>query len=140
MNLFDKVEDRIDKKIRIGIIIKNDKDEILLAKNSIERINKDMYEIPFIEELKFDKDKIIKDFYIKYEMDIVNLREYINEYELLDDNCNKITQINMVADYRKKNITNKAKYSWNTINSILKNDNITLNIKSCINVYKYNFA
>lgn len=102
MNLFDKVEDRIDKKIRIGIIIKNDKDEILLVKNSIERINKDMYEIPFIEELKFDKDKIIKDFYIKYEMDIVNLREYINEYELLDDNCNKITQINMVADYHKK--------------------------------------
>ena len=41
MNLFDKVEDRIDKKIRIGIIIKNDKDEILLVKNSIERINKD---------------------------------------------------------------------------------------------------
>lgn len=102
MNLFDKVEDRIDKKIRIGIIIKNDKDEILLVKNSIERINKDMYEIPFIEEVNFDKEKIIKDFNIKYEMDILNLREYINEYELLDDNCNKITQINMIADYHKK--------------------------------------
>ena len=121
--------------IRIGMVVKNCKNEVLLIKDKINRINKQIYSIPFVEVNEVKEEKIINEFNDKYGLKIDKLEGYINETNVLDDKCDEILQINMSCKSDNANLQDGI---WNHLDEVLNNIKVPSNVKECIEVYKYN--
>lgn len=122
-------------KVRVGIIIENNKNEILLVKDDINRINKKIYNIPFVDVEDFKETEIIDMCNCKYGLKIDKIDRYINENCFLDENCDEKLQINMSCKSNNAFIKNAI---WSSVDELLGKTEVTNITKQCIEVYNYN--
>lgn len=137
MELYDRISNITKgEKVKIGLIIVNKNNEVLLLKENLERINKTIHNIPTIEIEDLEEDKIIKGFNEKYGFKIDKLYGYVNGTNILDEKCNKILQINLYTKIDnnydlKDNITKELEL-------IEVDECVPENIKNTIQIFKYN--
>lgn len=122
-------------KVRVGIIIENNNSEILLVKDDIDRINKQIYNIPFVDVKDFKETEIIDAFSCKYGFKIDKVDRYINESRFLDENCDEKLQINMSCKSNEPFVKNSI---WSTVEDVLGKTEVPNATKQCIEVYNYN--
>ena len=121
--------------VRVGLIIENNNTEIMLVKDEIVRINKQVYNIPFVDIKSFNQMELTEKIEKKYGFKIADIKGYINEDNFLDEECNEKLQINMCCRIDGE-ITNNFK--WTTAENILNKVDVPSNVKQCIAIYKYN--
>ncbi len=122
-------------KVRVGIVLENNNGDILLVKNDINRINKQIYNIPFVDIKEFKDTEIIEACKDKYGVIINKVDRYINENSFLDDNCDERLQINMGCKSNVKPVQNAV---WSKVEDALLRVDVPNITKQCIEVYKYN--
>lgn len=134
--LYSSISQRMGSDIiRVGMVFKNDKNEVLLVKDEINRINTQIYNIPFVDVKEFRETEIINKFNDKYGLKVNKLQGYINETKFLDDKCNEKLQVNMIGKAERINIEDAI---WNPIEEIINKSEVTSNVKQCIEVFNYN--
>lgn len=122
--------------VRVGIVAKNNNNEIMLVNENIDRINKSIINIPYVDVKEFKEENIIRELNNKYGIRIENLNKYINETSFLDEMCNERLQVNMSCTIDENNISN---VTWSSAQGILINNQVPEDVKECIEVYDYNF-
>lgn len=122
-------------KVRVGVIIENNNSEILLVKDDIDRINKQIYNIPFVDVKDFKETEIIEACSCKYGLKIDKIDRYINENHFLDENCDEKLQINMSCKSNEPFVKNAI---WSTVEDVLDKTEVPNTTKQCIEVYNYN--
>jgi len=125
-----------DEFVRVGIVAKNDNNEIMLINDNIDRINTSIKSIPYVDIKEFNEVDIISEFNNKYGIRINNLKSYINESSFLDEMCNERLQVNMECNIVNNN--NIEGVSWTKTQNILTDIEVPTDLKQCIEVYTYN--
>lgn len=120
--------------IRVGLVAKNDNNEIMLVSETIDRINKSVNCIPYVDVKEFNAKNIISEFNNKYGIKINEVQNYINETSFLDEMCNERLQVNM-AGIVNNNISG---VKWSVADDILISMEVPMSVKQCIEVYNYN--
>ena len=125
------------KKTKIGLVAVNKNNEVLLIKEDLKRINKDIYNIPTIDIDNLEEKNIINKFNKEYHLKMDKLFGYLNKVNILDDKCERVEQINF---YTK---INDNMYDFNNnifrdLNTIEENELIPENVKNTLEIFKYN--
>lgn len=138
-NIFNVITNKnLKDKMVIGFILSNKNEEVLLIKRKIDRINKEIYDIPYVNTNKNNEKEILKEVNSKYGINLKNVLGYIDETVVLDDECNTVPQINMHSSIDENDINNQLDYKWEKIDNLINSDIITDSLKNSIEIYKYN--
>lgn len=138
MELYDRISDIAKgEKVKVGLVVVNKNNEVLLLKENLKRINKTIHNIPTIEIEEIEETKIINEFNQKYGFRINKLCGYVNRTNILDEKCNKILQINLYTNIDNNDYDLKENIIKN-LNCIENDECIPENIKNTIEIYKYN--
>lgn len=138
-NIFNVITNKnLKDKMVIGFILLNKNEEVLLIKRKIDRINKEIYDIPYVNTNKNNEKEILKEVNSKYGINLKNVLGYIDETVVLDDECNTVPQINMHSSIDENDINNQLDYKWEKIDNLINSDIITDSLKNSIEIYKYN--
>jgi 23S rRNA maturation-related 3'-5' exoribonuclease YhaM len=140
MYLYDNISNKtLGKKFRVGVVLKNKDNKILLFKNKIKRINKELYDIPCVEIDEFKEENIIYMLKNKYNINIQKIYGYINEYNVLDENCNNNLQVNVCSDIYMDKELMLENYLYRDVDYVLEKCIISDYLRECLEIYKYNF-
>lgn len=126
-----------DKKIKIGLIVANENNEVLLIREDLKRINKTIYNIPTIEVYNLEEKNIINTFNKKHNLKIDKIFGYVNKISILDDNCDKVEQINLYTE-NNENTYNFNQYVLKHLSIIEEEEFVPENVKSTLEIFKYN--
>ena len=138
-NIFSVITNKnLKDKMVIGFILSNKNEEVLLIKRKIDRINKEIYDIPYVNTNKNNEKEILKEVNSKYGINLKNVLGYIDETVVLDDECNTVPQINMHSSIDENDINKQLDYKWEKIDNLINSDIITDSLKNSIEIYKYN--
>lgn len=121
--------------VRAGIVARNDKNEIMLVTENIDRINKNVMTMPYVDVREFKEENIVSEFNNKYGIKIDGIQSYINETSFLDEMCNERLQINMTSNVNYNNIPG---VKWSVVEDVLNSVEVPTHVKQCIEVYSYN--
>ena len=138
--LYNNISNKtLGKKFRVGVVLKNKDNKILLFKNKIKRINKELYDIPCVEIDEFKEENIIYMLKNKYNINIQKIYGYINEYNVLDENCNNNLQVNVCSDIYMDKELMLENYLYRDVDYVLEKCIISDYLRECLEIYKYNF-
>lgn len=138
-NIFNVITNKnLKDKMIVGFILSNKNEEVLLIKRKIDRINKEIYDIPYVNTNKNNEKEILKEVNSKYGINLKNVLGYIDETIVLDDECNTVPQINMHSSIDENGINKQLDYKWEKIDNLINSDIITDSLKNSIEIYKYN--
>ena len=138
MDFFNHLSKNSKGKTTIGIVFTNDKNQALFIKNKIDRINEEIYDIPFVKIEKMEEAEIINEVFKKYGIKITKILSYINEENKLDDKCNNVLRINLLAEANEEIKLKSLETIWESTENITKTNLITESLKKCLEIYEYN--
>ena len=125
------------KKLKIGLVAVNNKNEVLLIKENLERINKDIYNLPTVDTNYLDENSIINEFNKKYNLKIDKLYGYVNEVKILDDKCDIVEQINLYAKIND-NMYDFDNNVLKDLYAIEEDEQISEILKNTLEIFMYN--
>jgi len=125
------------KRLKIGLIAINKKNQVLLIKEDLKRIYKTVYNIPTIDIDYVQENNIIAKFNDEYNLEIDKLFGYVNRIKMLDDKCEKVEQINLYTKIND-NISDLDDMIFRNIDTIEEYEFIPENVKDTLEIVKYN--
>ncbi|MBR5228025.1 MAG: hypothetical protein IKV94_05260 [Clostridia bacterium] len=137
-DIFNSIKNKhVDKSIQVSMLIFNDKKEILVDKILLERVNKKMWFVPTITIKELNKKDILDGVKSKYNVNILDINGYINENEILDDNCNTKINVNLFYNDNVEH-ADIGSFKWMNIEEIKLDKNTPEILKEALEIYKFN--
>ena len=135
-------EEGIVKNV-VGAIILNEKNQALIMSRKTDDFMGGIDELPSgnMEQGENIYDAIIREVKEETNLDVVNVKSYIGNFDYISGSGKKARQYNFVLDVKNTGniiLTEHDEYNWLTIEEIRKNSRITEEVKYILEICYFN--
>ena len=135
-------EEGIVKNV-VGVIILNEKNQVLIMSRKTDDFMGGIDELPSgnMEKGENIYDALVREVKEETNIDVVNMKSYIGNFDYISGSGKKARQYNFVLDVKNiENIilTEHDKYNWLTIEEIRKSSKITDEVKYILEICYFN--
>ena len=135
-------EEGIIKNV-VGVIILNEKNQVLIMSRKTDDFMGGIDELPSgnMEKGENIYDALVREVKEETNIDVVNMKSYIGNFDYISGSGKKARQYNFVLDVKNiENIilTEHDKYNWLTIEEIKKSSKITDEVKYILEICYFN--
>ena len=137
-------EEGIIKNV-VGAIILNEKQEILIMSRKEEDFMGGIDELPSgnMENGENIFDALVREVKEETNLDIENIKSYINSFDYISGSGKKARQFNFVVTVKSTEnviLTEHDNYKWISIEDARNNLKITDEVKYALEIYNFNFV
>ena len=135
-------EEGIVKNV-VGAIILNEKNEALIMSRKTDDFMGEIDELPSgnMEQGENIYDTLIREVKEETNLDVVNAKSYIGNFDYVSGSGKKARQYNFILDVKNTEniiLTEHDKYNWLTIEEIRKSSKITDEVKYILEIWYFN--
>ena len=134
-------KDGIIKNVVGGIVVKDNK--FLILKRKSDDFMGGILEIPSgnMESGEDITTSIIREVKEETNLDVTSIKYFVNSFDYISGSGKKARQYNFLVEVNDNNIelTEHDEYSYMSIEEVLKNDNITDEVKYTLSIVSYNY-